>query len=266
MRLRLKPVAIGLALVAALWFFGIAWPLSEGYPSLLHWLGDRIIADQEPRFDREQLRHDLVAAGFALGDDAHVRIYKREHRLEVWMRPAGGHYGLFRSYAICKYSGDLGPKIAEGDRQAPEGFYRVARAQLNPTSRHHLAFNLGFPNQLDQQLGRTGSFLMVHGGCTSIGCYAMTDEKVDQIYAIVEAALNRGQNEVDVSIFPFVMSDAALAAEQAHAFAPYWHNLKQGFDLFMLTGQPPKVAACRGEYRFGADASGPGCVPISGWV
>ncbi len=263
---RLKPIAIGLALSAGLWFFGIAWPLSEGYPSLLHWLGDRIIADKEPRFDRAGLSRDIAAAGYALGDDAHVRIYKREHRLELWMRPPQGRYGLFRSYAICKYSGGIGPKLAEGDRQSPEGFYRVAKAQLNPGSRHHLAFNLGFPNAFDRQLGRTGSFLMVHGGCTSIGCYAMTDEKVDEIYAIVEAALNRGQDEVDVSIFPFVMSDAAVEATAGDEWHPYWRNLKQGFDLFLQTGLPPSVAACRGEYRFGADATGPGCEAIRGWV
>lgn len=258
--------ATGLALCATLWFFGIAWPLSEGYPSLLHWLGDRIIANQEPRFDRQQLRRDLVEAGFVMGDPAHVRIFKQERKLELWLQRDGGRYALFRSYAICNFSGGLGPKLKEGDRQSPEGFYRIAKAQLNPNSRHHLAFNLGFPNAYDRQLDRTGSALMVHGGCTSIGCYAMTDESIDEIYAIVEAALGNGQREVDVAIFPFAMTDAALTARADDGWSSFWQNLKQGFDIFERDAAPPKVAACNGQYRFGEDASGPGCVPISGWV
>jgi TatA/E family protein of Tat protein translocase len=115
----------------------------------------------------------------ARGSGRALRIFKAEKRLELWLQGADGRYALFRGYDICKYSGGLGPKIREGDRQAPEGFYRVGKLQLNPNSRHHVAFNLGFPNAYDRQLGRTGSALMVHGGCTSIGCYAITDEKVD---------------------------------------------------------------------------------------
>jgi murein L,D-transpeptidase YafK len=137
--------AAGLALVSGLWFFGVAWPLTEGYPSLLHWLGDRIISDQEPQHDRARLRVELTAAGFELGDPAHIRIFKQERRLEVWMQRAGGRYALFKSYPICNYSGELGPKLNEGDHQAPEGYYRIARAQLNPNSRHHLAFIWAFP-------------------------------------------------------------------------------------------------------------------------
>lgn len=262
---RLKPLIAGLAILGALWSIGIAWPLTEGYPSLLHWLGDRIIANSEPRFDREQLRADLVAAGFVLGDEAHIRIFKQEKRLEVWMRKDGGRYALFRGYDICKFSGGLGPKLREGDRQSPEGFYRVGLAQLNPASRHHLSFNLGFPNAYDRQLGRTGSALMVHGGCSSIGCYAITDEKVDEVYAIVEAALNNGQPAIDVHAFPFRMTETALVAEAHNLWMPYWRNLKQGFDLFERDGTPPEVSTCRGEYRFGADAGGPGCIAIAAW-
>ena len=262
---RFGPFALGIIALGALWFVGIGLPLTEGYPSLFHWLRDRIIASTEPRFDRDRLRNDLVAAGFTLGDPAHIRIFKAEKRLEVWMRKGDGRYGLFRGYDICKFSGGLGPKLREGDRQAPEGFYRVAAAQLNPNSRHHLSFNLGFPNAYDRQLGRTGSALMVHGGCTSIGCYAITDEKVDEVYAVVEAALAAGQDAVDVHAFPFRMTDAALARETENLWLPYWQNLKAGFDLFEATGAPPDVAACKGEYRFGVDAGGPGCVAIAAW-
>ncbi len=262
---RLGPFAVGLLMVGILWAVGIAWPLTEGYPSLLHWVGDRLISERERKFDRDALRADLVAGGFVLGDQAHVRIFKREHRLELWLRRSGGSFVLFRSYDICTFSGELGPKLREGDRQAPEGFYRVGRAQLNPNSRHHLAFNLGFPNAYDTQLGRTGSALMVHGGCSSIGCYAITDHSVDQVYAVVEAALGNGQDAVDVHVFPFALTEAALAAESASSWHPFWRNLKQGFDMFELARVPPKVAACRGEYRFGNDAEGPGCVAIAAW-
>ncbi|MEQ1770134.1 MAG: 2-dehydro-3-deoxyphosphooctonate aldolase [Devosia sp.] len=257
---------VGLGLVAVMWLVGIAWPLTEGYPSLFHWLKDRAITEDEPRFDRTQLRADLVTAGFTLGDPAHVRIYKRERRLELWMQKDDGAFEMFRDYAICNFSGDLGPKVREGDRQAPEGFYRIARAQLNPNSRHHLAFNLGFPNQFDRQLDRTGSALMVHGGCTSIGCYAITDAAVDEVYAVIEAALNNGQDEVDVAAFPFALSEGALVAHAGGVWDGFWRNLKQGFDLFEQERKPPKVAACNGVYRFGADAESEGCVAITGWV
>ena len=151
-------------------------------------------------------------------------------------------------------------------RKQLAGFYRVARKQLNPNSRHHLAFNIGFPNALDQELGRTGSFLMVHGGCTSVGCYAMTDAQIDEIYAVIEAAFDRGQDEVDVSIFPFRMTETAIEATAQSEWSGFWRNLKQGFDLFERDGTPPKVAACNGTYVFGGDALAPGCRPITGWV
>lgn len=262
---RLRPLALGILAIAGLWLAGIAWPLTQGYPSLLHWLGDRIIADKEPRFDRQQLLTDLVEAGFVMGDPVHVRIFKRERRLEVWLKPAGGRFDLFRSYEICKYSGELGPKLKEGDKQAPEGFYRVGKAQLNPNSRHHLAFNLGFPNAFDRQLGRTGSALMVHGGCSSIGCYAITDEGVDEVYALLEAALDNGQDAVDVHVYPFELTAIALAEEAGHSWVGFWRNLKQGYDMFEASGAPPKVAACGGVYRFGEDAEGPDCVAIAAW-
>jgi len=258
----LTAFAAGLFVIGVIAVAGLVWPVVSGSIPTPH--GDRQIGELD--YDRTQLHADVVNAGFHMGDAAYVRIFKREHLLELWMQGAAGRFELFRSYPICKYSGGLGPKLAEGDRQAPEGFYRVAKAQLNPNSRHHLAFNIGFPNALDQELGRTGSFLMVHGGCTSIGCYAMTDAQIDEIYAVIEAALDNGQREVDVSIFPFRMTETALQATARNAWSPFWHNLKQGFDLFEREGAPPKVAACEGSYVFGGDAVGPGCKPITGWV
>ena len=248
-----------LGLVGLLAVAGLVWPVLSGYPG-------RIVDETPVPFDRSRLHADLAAQGLRLGNEAFVRIFKREHRLEVFVRQDGGRFVLFRGYDICTYSGGLGPKLEEGDRQAPEGFYRVAHAQLNPNSRHHLAFNIGFPNAFDRSLDRTGSFLMVHGGCSSIGCYAMTDAQIDEIYAITEAALAGGQQQVDVAIFPFRMTETALSAEAGSQWAPFWRNLKQGFDLFEVEGVPPEVAACNGLYVFGTAARADGCMPISGWV
>jgi murein L,D-transpeptidase YafK len=216
-------------------------------------------------FDRERLRQDLAAAGRDLGDPAHIRILKRERRLELWMEGRDGRYSIFRGYDICAFSGELGPKLAEGDLQAPEGFYKVGSKQLNPASRHHLAFNLGYPNAYDRQHDRTGSALMVHGGCSSAGCYAIGDQNIDEVYAVVEAALRNGQAAVDVHAFPFLLTETALAGERDHPWYGFWRNLQQGFACFTRAGRPPAVAACGGEYRFGRDAEDPACVPIAAW-
>lgn len=248
-------IAIGVFLVAA---------ILVGRFVLTERTGDSDIVTERV-YDRTQFVADLGAAGFSLGDAAHIRIFKQEHKLELWLKRADGRYALFRDYDICRFSGELGPKLREGDKQSPEGFYRVAAKQLNPNSRHHLSFNLGFPNAYDRQLGRTGSALMVHGGCSSVGCYAITDANVDEVYAVVEAALAKGQDAVDVHVFPFRMTARALAVEGGNTWAPFWRNLKTGYDLFEASGTPPKVGACRGEYRFGADAEGQECAVIAAW-
>lgn len=248
-------IALGVFLVAVVLVGRFALTERSGVPDIV----------TERLYDRTQFVAELKSSGFSLGDAAHVRIYKREHKLELWMKTAAGRYALFRDYDICRFSGELGPKLKEGDKQSPEGFYRVSAKQLNPNSRHHLSFNLGFPNAFDSQLGRTGSALMVHGGCSSVGCYAITDQSVDEVYAVVEAALDNGQDAVDVHVFPFKMTATALAAEGGNTWAPFWRNLKAGYDLFEAEGTPPKVGACRGEYRFGQDAEGPECAAIAAW-
>ena len=230
--------------------------------------GEREVSQPQVRrtYDRAPLLASLADAGFSLGDPAFVRIFKTEKRLEVWLQPAGEErYRLFRSYDICKYSGTLGPKLKEGDRQAPEGFYAVSKAQLNPNSRQHLAFNLGFPNEYDRALGRTGSFLMVHGGCSSAGCYAVTDEKIDEIYAMIEAALDAGQAEVQVQAFPFDMDRPDLVAGSGGQWSGFWRNLKQGYDLFERDGVPPRAGVCAGRYVFGDELDKADCTLVRGW-
>lgn len=197
----------------------------------------------------------LAFHGVKPGDPILIRIFKREFELELWMR-RDGRFHRFATYPICKWSGELGPKLKTGDRQAPEGFYTVDQTQLNPNSAWHKSFNLGFPNAFDQSLKRTGSFLMVHGGCGSIGCYAMTNPVIDEIWRLVTTALASGQARFQVQVFPFRMTDANLARHAGSAQSPFWANLKQGYDLFEAGQIPPKVSVCSGKYAFAAGTEG----------
>lgn len=177
-----------------------------------------------------------------------VRIFKEESELEVWKQRDDGRFYLFKTYPICNWSGELGPKLKQGDKQAPEGFYTVSNQQLNPNSSFYLAFNLGFPNAYDRVNGRSGDFLMVHGKCKSAGCYAMTDALIEEIYALSREALRAGQPAFKVHAFPFRMSDANLARHVKHQWYPFWQTLKEGYDAFETTRIPPDVAVCERRY------------------
>jgi len=178
-----------------------------------------------------------------------IRIFKYEKKLELWV--AGkDEYQLFRTYNICTYSGELGPKLKEGDLQAPEGFYRVTAKLMNPWSSFHLSFNVGYPNEYDQYHKRTGSYIMVHGSCVSTGCFAMTDEKIEEIYAMVDAALRHGQKEVPVHIFPFKINDALVKLLGEPKLLHFWENLREGYDYFEEHHKPPNVKIRKGKYVF----------------
>jgi len=193
---------------------------------------------------------EMTAKGMTPADPILVRIYKQESELEVWKRTARGTYALLKTYPMCRWSGKLGPKTREGDRQAPEGFYTITRAQLNPRSQFFLSFNLGYPNELESALGYSGAALMVHGACTSAGCYAMTNNGVGEIYALAREALKGGQESFQVQALPFRMTPANFAAHRTDPNVAFWRNLKEGADYFDLTRQPPTVTACAGRYRF----------------
>jgi murein L,D-transpeptidase YafK len=184
-----------------------------------------------------------------------IRLYKEDSTLEVWKRDRSGRFVLLKSYPICRFSGTLGPKETEGDHQAPEGFYEITPAQLNPFSREYLAFNIGYPNTFDRSLGRTGSFLMVHGGCRSVGCYAMTDEQMEEIYGLVYEAFQAGQDRIQLEAFPFRMTAQNLARHADDTNAPFWRMLKQGSDAFLAAYTPPAVAVCGQRYVFNAGYS-----------
>ena len=179
-----------------------------------------------------------------------IRIYKEENTLEIWKQNRAGKFALLKSYPICKFSGRLGPKIAEGDYQAPEGFYDITPEQMNPRSSQYLAFNIGYPNAFDRSLGRTGSFLMVHGGCNSVGCYAMTDNQMEEIYGLVDEALKGGQGKIQLAALPFRMTTYNLARHADNPNASFWEMLKLGDDAFFAAGRPPSVAVCDQRYVF----------------
>ncbi len=192
----------------------------------------------------------LKERNFRSGAPVLLRIFKAEAELEVWLE-RDGRFELFEIYPICSFSGKLGPKLKEGDLQSPEGFYSVSKKQLNPNSQYHKSFNIGFPNRYDRSHGRTGSYLMVHGGCVSIGCYAMTNDGIDEIYGLGKAALGKGQKRFPVHIFPFRMTEQNLALRQASEWIDFWQNLKEGYDIFEKTGRIPKITVSKRRYVFG---------------
>ncbi len=191
-----------------------------------------------------------------------VRLYKETSELEIWKQRDNGDYALLKTYEICKWSGDLGPKKKEGDRQAPEGVYIVTPAQMNPASHYYLSFNIGYPNSFDRSLGRTGSNLMVHGACSSAGCYSMTDEDAGEIFALARDSFRGGQTSFQIQALPFRMTADNLAKHRDDPNMPFWRMLKVGSDNFDLTLRPPKVDVCDHGYVFNADA-GPTFDPVA---
>jgi murein L,D-transpeptidase YafK len=184
------------------------------------------------------------------GSPIFIRIFKESKEFEVWVKK-DNRFNLFKTYKICTYgSGILGPKTKQGDGQAPEGFYFVNPQRLNPLSNFHLSFNLGYPNKYDRIHNRTGGALMVHGSCVSIGCYAMTNDGIEEIYAIADAAFRNGQKFFRVHIFPFKMNEENLVKHKESKWAKFWENLKEGYDSFEKNKIPPNVEVVNNEYTF----------------
>lgn len=190
----------------------------------------------------------LGRKGMQAGAPIFIRIFKEESELEIWKARDDGRFYHYKTYPICNWSGELGPKLKQGDKQAPEGFYTVTRRQMNPNSKFHIAFNLGYPNTYDQAHGRTGNFLMVHGKCRSAGCYAMTDALIEEIYALAREAFESGQEDFQVHAFPFRMTQANMARHKKNKWYGFWKRLKQGYDHFELHRIPPNVVVCQRSY------------------
>jgi len=173
-----------------------------------------------------------------------VRLFKEESELEIWKQNREGRFALLKTYPICRWSGELGPKIKEGDRQAPEGFYSISPGQMNPNSQYYLSFDLGYPNAYDRAYGRTGAQLMVHGDCSSRGCYSMTDEQISEIYALGRDSFFGGQKSFQVQAYPFRMTAQNLAKHRNSPHLAFWKMLKKGNDHFEVSRLEPKVNVC----------------------
>jgi murein L,D-transpeptidase YafK len=208
---------------------------------------ERVIAKTAPT-----LKNELSKKGLKYGAPIFIRIFKDPGVLEVWVESDDGTFEVFKEYEICSFSGSLGPKLKKGDKQSPEGFYFVNAGRLNPFSRFHLSFNLGYPNRYDRIHGRTGSALMVHGNCVSIGCYAMTDSYINEIYTLAVAALKSGQPFFRVHSFPFKLETDKLSKYRGNKWLPFWLNLKDGYDYFIKHKKPPSVEVSNGKYVFGS--------------
>jgi murein L,D-transpeptidase YafK len=193
---------------------------------------------------------DMAAKDMDLNSPILVRLFKTEAELEVWKQTRSGQFALLKTYPICRWSGDLGPKVREGDRQAPEGFYSINPGQMNPQSAYYLSFNTGYPNAFDKALGRTGSQLMVHGDCSSRGCYAMTDEQIAEIYSLGRESFFGGQRAFQFQAYPFKMTPVNMAKHRNNPNMPFWKMIKEGNDHFEVTRQEPKVEFCENKYVF----------------
>ncbi len=183
-----------------------------------------------------------------------MRVFKEEAELEVWKQNDSGRFALLRTYPICRWSGELGPKIKTGDRQAPEGFYPITPGLMNPNSSQYLAINTGFPNAYDRANSRTGAFLMIHGGCSSSGCYAMTDEQIAEIYALAREAFFGGQKSFQLQAYPFRMTPLNMARHRNSPHMAFWKMIKAGYDHFEVTRLEPKVDVCEKRYIFDAES------------
>lgn len=203
-----------------------------------------------------------LAAMDSIGTDRNqpilIRAFKKESEIEIWKRTRAGTYALMKTYPVCRWSGRLGPKTREGDRQVPEGFYTVTPGQMNPNSAMWLSFNVGYPNPMERALGRTGGDIMVHGTCSSRGCYAMTNEQMDEIYAVMREAFQGGQKVVQFQSYPFRMTAENLAKFRNDPNMTFWKNLKEGSDRFEVTKREMAVNYCGTRYTFGANDA-PGC-------
>ncbi len=219
--------------------------------SLSQALKDKVVLTQSPILSKQ-----LQAKQLRLGNAIFIRIIKKAPGylygvLELWVQGNNvDTFLLFKKYPICYYSGGLGPKHYEGDGKSPEGFYFVNRNRLNQYSNYHRAFNIGYPNAYDRSKKYTGGYIMIHGSCCSIGCYAMTNKYIDEIWTMGIKALAGGQAFFRVHIFPFYMNESNMKKYYSNKNIYFWENLKQGFDFFETHKYPPNVRVSKGKYVF----------------
>jgi len=258
MRAGIIRIATGGVLAAAALCTGLTQPAGALEVVLDDVAADRV--ERQRRFNRNELNlpgtpdlkkldDRLAARGLAEGRPIYIRIFKAESELELWMQNSAGTFSQLASYPICHWYGSLGPKLKEGDKQSPEGFYTVGVRQTRLVGRWRKAFNLGFPNLYDRRLNRTGSYILIHGGCSSVGCFAMTDPVQNEIYSLAKAALAKGQERFSVHVFPFRMTPENMERYAGHDGSETWSDLKPAYDSFQRTRVPPRVALCGARYK-----------------
>ena len=240
----LRALLASAAIAAALALAGCNNPTEE-----TPWTGGRHLQPLS-----ERLLSDIENKNMAKESPILVRIFKEEAEFEVWKEDKTGRFALLRTYPICRWSGELGPKIKEGDRQAPEGFYSITPALMNPNSQYYLAINTGFPNAYDRANGHSGEFLMIHGDCSSRGCYAMTDEQIAEIYSLARESFFGGQKAFQIQAYPFRMTPLNMARHRNSPHMAFWKMIKQGYDHFEVTHLEPQVDVCEARYVFDAQS------------
>lgn len=181
-------------------------------------------------------------------DELYLRMFKEDRELELWVGQGGRPMVLLSTYPVCAASGELGPKRMEGDLQVPEGFYEVS--QFNATSSYHLALKVSYPNASDRvrsDARHPGGLIYLHGGCASIGCIAIEDEPVEEVYLL---ALDAKVRAIPFHIFPFRMTAQALEAHAGSPHAAFWNELAPGYQQFEASHHPAriKVDAKSGAY------------------
>lgn len=176
--------------------------------------------------------------------DLYLRAFKKEEILEVWIKSkTETKYRKLETYDFCKTSGVLGPKRKEGDRQIPEGFYLISH--YNPKSNFLLSLKVNYPNKADKILSDSttpGNDIYIHGGCQTVGCIPITDDKIQEVYLLSVLAKQEGKS-IPIHIFPFKMTEKNLN-KNLKTFPEHqtlWDSLKIGFDFFENNKTIPKV-------------------------
>ena len=200
----------------------------------------------------ETLQKFLNFNGLKPGFEMYLAAYKKEGKLEVWLKnKEEQRYKLFRTYDFCAHSGTLGPKIKEGDRQTPEGFYKISA--FNPKSNFYLSLGINYPNAVDLARSGTakpGTDIYIHGNCVTIGCIPITDDKIKEVYILAIEAKNGGQENIPVHIFPFKMSKENLLAQKTKFPQHYefWKELEPAYSWFEQHRTLKEISQAKGRY------------------
>ena len=205
---------------------------------------------------KPQVETKLKSTGVSKSDFyLFLRAFKQEKQLEVWVSSsANGPFSLLETYDVCAASGNLGPKIKQGDQQVPEGVYYIDR--FNPQSSFHLSLGLNYPNSIDRKRSGSqnpGGDIFIHGACVSIGCLAITDTYINELYVLAALAKSGNPQNIPVHIFPFRMNDQAMQLvdrmQANNQWKLFWENLAIVYQHFELSKNPGKWKGdAKGKY------------------